>query len=106
LLKQSHPETYLHTAHTPQVVANRSVLTAAEASLEFVMNTLRLSTGFTHREFQLNTGLSLSYIDQALQQARERGWLTLSTDKDMRIRATEQGWCFLNDLLSLFVPES
>jgi oxygen-independent coproporphyrinogen-3 oxidase len=106
LLKQSHPETYLHTAHTPQVVANRSILTAAEASLEFVMNALRLSTGFTGREFRLNTGLSLSYLDQAIQQARERGWLTLSTDEDRRIQATEQGWCFLNDLLSLFVPES
>jgi len=106
LLKQSHPETYLHTAHTPQVVANRNVLTAAEASLEFVMNALRLSTGFTSREFRLNTGLSLSDIDPAIQQACERGWLTLSTDEDMRIQATEQGWCFLNDLLSLFVPES
>lgn len=106
LLKQSHPETYLHTAHTPQVVANRSVLTAAEVSLEFVMNALRLSTGFTRREFRRNTGLNLSDIDPAIQQARELGWLTLSTDEDMRIQATEQGWCFLNDLLSLFVPES
>ncbi|NJO15400.1 MAG: radical SAM family heme chaperone HemW [Thioploca sp.] len=108
LLKQSHPETYLHTAHTPQVVASRTILTTTEASLEFVMNALRLSTGFTSREFRLNTGLSLSDIDQPLQQACERGWLTLSiadTDEEIRIQATEQGWCFLNDLLGLFVPE-
>ena len=85
----------------PQVVVSRTILTAAEASLEFVMNALRLSTGFTSREFRLNTGLSLSDIDQPLQQACERGWLTLSTadtNEEIRIQATEQGWCFLNDL--------
>jgi oxygen-independent coproporphyrinogen-3 oxidase len=107
LLKQSHPETYLHTASTPAVVVNRTVLTATEVSLEFVMNALRLSTGFTRREFQLHTGLSLSCIEPAIQQAGKLGWLTLSADNDdLRIQATEQGWYFLNDLLSLFVPES
>jgi oxygen-independent coproporphyrinogen-3 oxidase len=109
LIKQSHPETYLHVASTPQVVTSRTLLTAAEVGLEFVMNALRLSTGFTHREFQRHTGLNLSYIETAIQQACERGWLILNTgtdEEDTRIQATAQGWCFLNDLLSLFVPES
>ena len=109
LLKQSHPETYLRTASTPQVVTSRTVLTVAEIGLEFVMNALRLATGFTRREFQLTTGLSLSCIEPAIQQACEQGWLILSAnidDENTRIRATVQGWCFLNDLLGLFVPES
>ncbi len=105
LVKQSHPSTYLRTAATAQVITKRTTLTVAEVGLEFVMNALRLSEGFTKQEFIMNTGLNLTYIAKPVQQACEQGWLRfiLGSEDEVRICPTESGMCFLNDLLTLFV---
>ncbi|MEN8217792.1 MAG: radical SAM family heme chaperone HemW [Pseudomonadota bacterium] len=96
LSKQRHPHSYLQSAHSSAV----TTLTVDEVVLEFMMNALRLFEGFTTQEFTENTGLNIACIEKTLQVASARGWL----ERGQRIRATDTGMRFLNDLLGLFVP--
>jgi oxygen-independent coproporphyrinogen-3 oxidase len=95
LTKQRHPYSYIQNRQ-----AKATTLTAEEASLEFMINALRLTEGFIEREFIENTGLNLSYIETPLQQAYIKGWLNKEKG---RIYPTKIGKRFLDDLLSLFV---
>ena len=105
LSKQRHPHTYLESAHTGAVVTNCTTLRVDDVSLEFMMNALRLLEGFTNQEFTENTGLSMVCIEKPLQQAYARGWLVKeSNGAQPRIRATETGMRFLDEVLGLFVP--
>jgi len=98
--KQSLPERYLALAHTPQVIENKTLLTKNDLSLEFMMNTLRLTDGFTLSQFTTHTGLTIADIAAPLQQAYLQGWLTRQGDN---IRPTPLGMQFLNRLLQLFM---
>ncbi|MCB1760221.1 MAG: radical SAM family heme chaperone HemW [Gammaproteobacteria bacterium] len=94
------PEQYLLSAGGEAVVSERRALSAGDLQLEFVMNALRLKDGFEPALFTSRTGLAIAQVDASLAQARRRGLLS---DAGGRIRATEQGWSFLNDLLTIFV---
>jgi len=98
--KQSLPNRYLALAHTPQVIENKTLLTKSDLSLEFMMNVLRLTDGFTLSQFTTHTGLILADIAAPLQQAYLQGWLTRQGDN---IRPTALGMQFLNRLLQLFM---
>jgi putative oxygen-independent coproporphyrinogen III oxidase len=105
--KQRHPHTYLQSAHTSDVVASRTTLTASDVCLEFMMNALRLREGFTIQEFTEYTGLTMDLMEKPLEQACARGWLIKKySDQSksvQRIRTTETGMRFLNEVLDLFV---
>ncbi|HDN27440.1 MAG TPA: radical SAM family heme chaperone HemW [Thioploca sp.] len=112
LSKQPHPHAYLQSAHSTAVIANCTTLTVEQVSLEFMMNALRLFEGFTNQELTENTGLSMARIEKPVLEACARGWLVKeflpdSTEKEFlavqRIRATDTGMRFLNDVLDLFV---
>jgi len=98
--KQPHPATYLHVAHTPAVIATCTTLTAADISLEFMMNQLRLAEGFSVAQFEARTGLSIDYLRAPLQQAEAQGWLR---QQGNYIQTTAAGRRFLNEVLELFV---
>ncbi len=67
---------------------------------EFMLNALRLKDGVPAGYFPDRTGLSLAVIAHQLEAATKRGLL----DPDpTRLRATPQGWAFLNDLQELFL---
>ena len=53
-------------------------------------------------DFEARTGLPRSTIAAQLAAAQTRGWLEV---EDERIRATELGWRFLNDVIASFLPE-
>jgi oxygen-independent coproporphyrinogen-3 oxidase len=81
-------------------VENRVIL-PAELPLEFMLNALRLVEGFPLELFSERTGLSLMAIQQASAEAESQGLL----QRDLkRIRPTERGQRFLNELLALFLP--
>ncbi len=73
----------------------------AELPFEFMLNALRLREGVPLQLFNDRTGLPASAIDAALAQAQSRGLLDAGLQ---RIRPTERGFDFLNDLQSLFLP--
>ncbi len=94
-----HPEDYLARAGTAAAVAGARVLDATELGIEFMLNALRLRTGVEESLYAARTGQPLSQLAAALTSARERGLLLPDA-----LRATELGWCFLNDLIGLFEP--
>jgi oxygen-independent coproporphyrinogen-3 oxidase len=64
-----------------------------------MMNALRLNDGFPPQLFAERTGLSPETVRRPLDQAAARGLVDVSPE---RIRPTELGRRFLNDLLEMF----
>jgi oxygen-independent coproporphyrinogen-3 oxidase len=92
------PREYLRAADT--LVEEREI-PARELGFEFMLNALRLVEGFETRLFEERTGLPISTLERPLRAAEEKGLL----ERDwQRIRPTERGRHFLNELLELFLP--
>jgi oxygen-independent coproporphyrinogen-3 oxidase len=81
--------------------AGERVLTAEELPFEFLMNVLRLTDGVASELFTQRTGLPLSVLAAARQDAQQRGLLHADP---ARLCATREGQLFLNDLLQYFLP--
>jgi oxygen-independent coproporphyrinogen-3 oxidase len=101
--KQRHPSRYLATAGTAECVGERHPLDAADLRFEFALNAFRLSDGVPETWYAARTGQALDVDDGAWHQALERGWLER---QDGRIRPTEVGQRFLNDLQMLFLTDA
>jgi putative oxygen-independent coproporphyrinogen III oxidase len=102
LWKVKHPREYLAGAGGDEAVGGREEIGGGDVAFEFMMNALRLNDGFTPEQFDERTGLRLPSVEQGLEAAQARGLLERSAT---RIRPTEQGRRFLNDLLTLFLPQ-
>ena len=95
------PREYLRKATSGAAVHEERELTRGDAIAEFMMNALRLTEGFPVPLFQERTGLSISAAEKPLGVAEAKGLI----DRDaFRIRPTELGRRFLNDLLQIFLP--
>ncbi|MBT8116906.1 MAG: radical SAM family heme chaperone HemW [Gammaproteobacteria bacterium] len=102
MVKTRHPGRYLEAAHSTQRISSSTVLSAGDAALEFVMNALRLDSGFTRQAFTEATGLPFAYIETPVARALAAGLLT---GQDQRLRATARGQRYLNELLQYWMPE-
>jgi oxygen-independent coproporphyrinogen-3 oxidase len=71
-----------------------------ELPFEFMLNALRLNEGFTLRDFEQRTGLSVQTLEPALRRAAGRGLLEATAEG---WRPTELGSRFLNDLQGGFL---
>mgnify|MGYP001828541384 FL=1 len=100
--KIRHPRAYLENTTGTSRVAGRSKLLQQDIILEFMMNTLRLTRGFSTAQFTEATGLPVSRITPTIDEARSRG--LLSRDGDL-VHTTDTGSRYLNELLLLFMPE-
>ena len=67
---------------------------------EFMLNVLRLREGFDLALFRDRTGLPLSAVEPALQQAAAKGLIDRQGDT---VVPTERGFDFLSDLQQLFL---
>lgn len=99
--KLARPMLYLRKAGADEAVASSHELSAQDASLEFMMNALRLPEGVPRRLCMARTGLPWTAFETAVGDARHRGWLAITTDD--RLQPTATGLRFLNDLLGCFV---
>ncbi len=91
------PRDYLAAAVT---VAKESTVAPAELPFEFMLNALRLVEGFALALFEERTGLPLTAVQAQLAEAERKGLI----ERDwQRLRPTERGRLFLNELLGLFV---
>ena len=98
-IKQRQPNAYLKTQGNQAILSEVS-LAEADLIFEFMLNTLRLTSGFESRLFADNTGLSLNLILPLLKKAKAQGLLEYNTQ---RIYPTERGLQYLNDLQTLFL---
>lgn len=82
-------------------IAEERVLTPQELPFEFMLNALRLKDGVEAGLFSAHTGLPVTAILSTVKQLEERHLVSLAGG---RIRATELGWRYLNDVLENFLP--
>lgn len=101
--KQKHPTTYLKADSADKRLGQQTLIPVKDTALEFMMNALRLREGFALPLFALHTGVSLDTWQQNIEQAIERGLLEQA---GLQLRATDQGFNWLNDTLQLFLPEN
>ncbi len=96
------PAEYMRRVAAATQVVERRELTRADLPFEFMMNALRLAEGFPVALFAERTGLQITAAQRGLAAAEAKGLI----ERDLeRIRPTELGRRFLNDLLLLFLPE-
>lgn len=101
--KQKQPQAYLSSAGSSNVILTNELIHTKDIGFEFMLNALRLTDGFPTLLFQQHTGLPISHIDKALQQAEQQGLITWDIQ---RICPTEKGQRYLNSLIELFLPEN
>ncbi|MFT4178144.1 MAG: radical SAM family heme chaperone HemW [Thermomonas sp.] len=99
--KLKHPAHYLAKAGTADAIGGDETLTAERLPFDFMLNALRLNAGVPMAMFEARTGLPRAAIDGQLAKARQNGWLEAEAD---RLRPTELGRRFTNDVIGLFLP--
>ncbi len=99
--KVKNPRDYLAHAHGAQRLGGRQTVPPEQVAFEFMLNALRLSDGFPDSLFIERTGLPLSMLTDALEDAQRRELLQI--DQRM-LQPTALGQAFLNDLIELFLP--
>ena len=97
------PRLYMERALAGDAIAQEEEVARADLPFEFMLNALRLRQGFALSEFGERTGLALTAIQRALEEAERKGWITRDLQ---RVQPTARGFDFLSDLQALFLPES
>lgn len=100
--KHKHPAAYLATAGSEASIGGDERVAADRRPFEFMLNALRLVDGFTLAEFAARTGLDAATIASQLQVGSARGWLVV---EEGRVRPTDLGRRFTNDVVSLFLAD-
>ncbi len=96
------PQRYMDRALAGNAVAQDHEVKRADLPFEFMLNALRLRDGFALQDFTERTGLPLSSIAAALDEAQRKGLI----ERDAaHVRPTERGFDFLSDLQELFLAD-
>jgi putative oxygen-independent coproporphyrinogen III oxidase len=99
-VRHREPKLYMDKALAEGAVAQSHEVSRAELPFEFMLNALRLKDGFDLSWYTDRTGLPLSTIEPALQEAQAKGWL----ERDMhKAKPSARGFDFLSDLQGLFL---
>ncbi|MBU0594517.1 MAG: radical SAM family heme chaperone HemW [Gammaproteobacteria bacterium] len=101
-VRYKQPKAYLEHALKGVPVQEEHCVAAKDLGFEFMMNALRLTEGFSPNLFEARTGLPLVSVLGALDEAERRGLVERSPE---RIKPTELGRRFLNELLQGFLPD-
>ena len=96
--RAKQPAEYLRSEST----AKMREIPPAELPFEFMLNALRLVEGFDIALFPERTGLPAVVLNKSLEKAEQMGLITREL---RRVRPTERGRHFLNDLLGLFLAD-
>ncbi|WP_394538245.1 radical SAM family heme chaperone HemW [Lysobacter enzymogenes] len=100
--KLKHPAAYLAQAGTTAAIGGDDRIAPARRPFEYMLNALRLVEGFSLDSFEASTGLGRDAIAAQLDEAMAAGWLERDGD---RVRPTELGRRFTNDVVALFLGE-
>jgi len=99
--KHRHPRRYLLGLESGDWLAESRLLSSEERVFEFFLNQLRLKQGVFIDDFSARTGLSWQVVESRVQQAIDKGLLEVY---HARVKPTELGWKFVNDIQQLFLP--
>ena len=96
------PRLYMDSALAGNAVTQDVEVSRGELPFEFMLNALRLKDGFALQDFSERTGLPITAIQQALDEAQSKGFIL----RDLhRVKPTEHGFDFLSDLQALFLSD-
>jgi oxygen-independent coproporphyrinogen-3 oxidase len=100
-VRERHPETYMQAMEGKgnALIESREV-SAKDLPFEFMLNTLRLTDGVDTVTFSERTGLPLNTVSRGLDEASKKGLLDSNPNK---LKATEQGLRYLNNLQEMFL---
>lgn len=101
IIKIRHPNSYLSRASTSARIAKSYPVNAQDLRFEFLMNALRLTEGFPPALFQQHTGQTLAGLAPAFSMLQEDGLLRVARS---RVKATEKGYRFLDEVLQRLLP--
>jgi oxygen-independent coproporphyrinogen-3 oxidase len=99
--RYKQPNAFMEKAILGDAIQDASTIGPAELPFEFMLNALRLTTGFPVALFTGRTGLPINTISCELDAAEAIG---LITRDHLHIKPTPKGRLFLNDLLEIFLP--
>ena len=97
--KSRQPESYMYNSLGRS--AGRDDVPLADRPLEFLMNGLRLVDGFRVESFEKRTGVPFSAIRKQVESLVQRGLIELN---ESSMRATEEGYWYLDSILQEFLP--
>jgi oxygen-independent coproporphyrinogen-3 oxidase len=100
-VRERHPETYMQAMETAgNALIEARAIAAKDLPFEFMLNVLRLTDGVEAATFSERTGLPMNIMAKGLEKASKKGLL----DSDpSRLKATEQGLRYLNNLQEIFL---
>ena len=99
--KQKHPQHYMQQVKNKAHIIEQHILQDNDIYFEFMLNALRLTSGFDAQTFNNHTGMDISSIQPILDKAQQNNWLQ---QNNMHIQLTPLGQQYLNDVVMLFLP--
>jgi len=103
LVRHREPLLYMQKAMQASAVAQSEEVKRDQLPFEFMLNALRLKDGFDLKWYSDRTGLPISSISKALDEAKTKGWIEADLQ---RVVPTTMGFDFLSDLQSLFLADA
>ncbi|MFT6624569.1 MAG: oxygen-independent coproporphyrinogen-3 oxidase [Cycloclasticus sp.] len=100
--KKKQPREYMDHAGTATCLGGESITPVTELPFEFMMNALRLKSGFSLEQYRLRTHQDPASVQPILDQLIDKNLIQLESTT---YRCTTQGWNFLNDTLEYFLPK-
>ncbi len=98
-----NPESWMQKVPLGEQLAENRYLQVEELPFEFMLNALRLKQGVPTHYFADRCGTNLSVMTSMIDEAVRLGLL----DKDpSRLKASELGWRYLNDLQEIFLSHA
>ena len=97
-----NPRDYIKNTNNHTFYDDEKLLSENDLIFEFMMNALRLNKGFNQSLFEQRTNLPISIIDKELSLAKDK---KLMVQKNGRIKPTDLGQSFLNELLQIFLKD-
>ena len=99
-VRYREPKLYMDKALAGEPITQETEVSRAELPFEFMLNAFRVKDGFKLQDFSEKTGLPFSAIESGLEEAERQGLI----ERDfVRVKPTERGFDFLNDLQALFL---
>ncbi len=99
--KPKHPQVFMDAAGSPAGIGGDDWIPLEQRPFEFMLNALRMNSGFSLVDFEARCGLPRSSIAASLESAQQRDWLQPIDDNHWR--PTALGQRFLNDVIALFM---
>jgi oxygen-independent coproporphyrinogen-3 oxidase len=101
-VRYREPALYAQQAMKGEPVTQSNEVSRQDLPFEFMLNALRLRSGFDLADYVDRTGLSMTSIQKGLLEAEKKGLI----GRDLhRVWPTEKGFDFLSDLQALFLAE-